>query len=265
MNHLRELIECVQIGALTYGEGLPDDYVAAVEDQLPGLLENSVCFFGGDIDELPNIKPIPELQRLPFKIAWVEFDDQRQHRHQTIAFLCIEREITNPDFSLPADVMINHYHAFIRQGKNLWRYLVPFHVTKKGKVVYDPRILLMPDGITPMPLEVTRPLSILICSFISALNCRNVNRVEHTQDRKLQRARAKKGKQPLFDYWTLEVDLKKSKAAGVDMGGTHSSPRLHLRRGHTRQYAPGKYCWVQPCVVGDGAIGVVGKDYLVKV
>ncbi len=50
----------------------------------------------------------------------------------------------------------------------------------------------------------------------------------------------------------------------VNFGGTHASPRLHLRRGHPRQYAPGKYCWVQPCVVGNKAAGMVHKDYAIK-
>lgn len=264
MNHLSELIECVQSRALTYGDGLPDDYVAAIDDAIPSLLESSVCFYGGDVGELPTIKPIPDLQRLPFRITWVEFDDLLEHRRQQICYLCIEREDAEAAPLLLGESRFNSYHCFLRQGQNRWRYLFPFTVTEKGKVVHDPTLLMQPDGRTPFPREALAGIASLICQFISALNCRNVNRVEHTRDSKLQRARAKKGKKPLFDFWTLEVDLKKSQAAGIDMGGTHASPRLHLRRGHTRQYAPGKYCWVQPCVVGDGSLGAVGKDYRVK-
>jgi hypothetical protein len=104
-----------------------------------------------------------------------------------------------------------------------------------------------------------------VTRFLSALNCININRIEHKPSEKLQKARAKRGKQPLFSYWTLEIDLPKSRAAGEDYGGTHASPRVHLRRGHPRKYAPGKYCWVQPHVVGNKAAGMVHKDYSVHV
>jgi len=45
--------------------------------------------------------------------------------------------------------------------------------------------------------------------------------------------------------------------------GTHASPALHLRRGHARQYSPGLYTWVQPCIVGNKKDGLVHKDYAV--
>jgi len=104
----------------------------------------------------------------------------------------------------------------------------------------------------------------LIDKFLSALNCVNVNKIEHKPPEKLQKARAKRGKKPLFSFWTLELDLHKSLHVGADIGGTHASPRLHLRRGHPRQYAPGKYCWVQPHVVGNKKLGMIHKDYSAK-
>jgi hypothetical protein len=99
----------------------------------------------------------------------------------------------------------------------------------------------------------------VVCAFLTALNCPNVSRVEHKPDAKLQKARAKKGKKPLFSYWTLH--LKTKSASGVELGGTHASPRVHLRRGHPRQYQPGKWTWVQPCMVGNPKMGMVHKDY----
>lgn len=104
----------------------------------------------------------------------------------------------------------------------------------------------------------------LICillRFLTALNCCNVRRTEHKPDTALQKARAKRGKQPLFSYWTLDIDLDHAQTDRESMGGTHASPRLHLRRGHARQYAEGKYCWVQPHVVGNKKLGMVHKDY----
>lgn len=59
----------------------------------------------------------------------------------------------------------------------------------------------------------------------------------------------------------LDIDLDHAQTDRESMGGTHASPRLHLRRGHARQYAEGKYCWVQPHVVGNKKLGMVHKDY----
>jgi hypothetical protein len=45
-------------------------------------------------------------------------------------------------------------------------------------------------------------------------------------------------------------------------GGTHASPRVHLRRGHIRRL-PGKNIWVNATIVGNSDLGVVIKDYSV--
>jgi len=46
-------------------------------------------------------------------------------------------------------------------------------------------------------------------------------------------------------------------------GGTHASPRWHVRRGHWRQYKTGKRVWIDNMEVGDKALGVVAHDYVV--
>lgn len=99
----------------------------------------------------------------------------------------------------------------------------------------------------------------LIAQFLSALHCTNVFRQRHPPSEKLQKARTKRGKAPLFSYWTLQLGQKNER--GESLGGTHASPRVHLRRGHPRQYAPGKYTWVQPHAVGHRELGMVHKDY----
>ena len=48
-----------------------------------------------------------------------------------------------------------------------------------------------------------------------------------------------------------------------DGGGTHASPRVHLRRGHIRKIADGRTVWVQACVVGSKH-GMVLKDYKLR-
>lgn len=74
--------------------------------------------------------------------------------------------------------------------------------------------------------------------------------------------RRRKGKKPLFDWHTVTIEPPAPKAD--PQGGHHASPRKHDRRGHWRTYRSGKRGWVQNCVVGNAALGVVFKDYEVR-
>ena len=107
--------------------------------------------------------------------------------------------------------------------------------------------------------EEENNLVIAIKCFLSAINCTNVRRIRHDPSAKLQKKRRKHGKLPLFSYYTLELNGRNEPA--LSLGGRHASPRVHLRRGHPREYAPGKWTWVQPCVVGNKGNGMVHKDY----
>ncbi|MDG1128147.1 MAG: hypothetical protein P8N68_03525 [Paracoccaceae bacterium] len=67
--------------------------------------------------------------------------------------------------------------------------------------------------------------------------------------------------------WTwhqITIDLARARAKASDLGGTHASPRWHIRRGHWRQLADGRRVFVSQCQVGDPARGGVVKDYIVK-
>ena len=70
------------------------------------------------------------------------------------------------------------------------------------------------------------------------------------------------GKQPSYDWRTVVIDGKVIKSE--HKGGTHASPRLHDRRGHSRRLPDGRIVWVRPCKVGDASRGVVFHDYQVK-
>lgn len=76
------------------------------------------------------------------------------------------------------------------------------------------------------------------------------------------------GKVPLYEYRVLTVDLGGIKHKGLDerpdgYDSGRNSPRQHLRRGHVRVCHSGTRVWVQPCVVGGGAHGVIDKDYAI--
>jgi hypothetical protein len=81
----------------------------------------------------------------------------------------------------------------------------------------------------------------------------------HKGQNKLRRAR---GMAPLFTYKVLTIGGLKRKSR--HLGGTHASPRSHLRRGYYRTSRHGVRHWVQPCMVKGGTEGFVHKDYRVE-
>lgn len=62
----------------------------------------------------------------------------------------------------------------------------------------------------------------------------------------------------------VAIDPARLRAAAPPQGGSHASPRWHLRRGHWRQLADGRRVFVRQCEVGDATRGGVVKDYTVE-
>lgn len=104
-----------------------------------------------------------------------------------------------------------------------------------------------------------------VANLLCTLSCSNTH-IEDSPEKpsKLKNdLRKKKKKLPLFEFKILTIDSgKNSKQTSVGGGGTHASPRIHLRRGHIRRL-PTKNVWVNACVVGDKTKGVINKEYLV--
>ncbi len=249
MNHLRELLD-----ALPYEVGYDDHWNSP--DAGPTALkmskvfgEKAVCFSIGDIASMSTLVSIPELCRLPFESCWFEAEFKSKHigTSPVIAgILCSEIE---DDFS---------GSVFLRQSDKRWSFE---GIVRAKPSLRDPDCAFEVE-MHPDSRQGAHALLIGVLRFLSAMNCTNVGRQEHKPDAALQKARAKRGKQPLFSYWTLELNGRDGGAA-QSFGGTHASPRVHLRRGHPRQYAPGKWTWVQPHAVGNRELGMVHKDYVI--
>jgi len=82
-------------------------------------------------------------------------------------------------------------------------------------------------------------------------------------DDRANRVRRIKGQAPLYTYKTLVIGAPKKRQA-VRGGGTHASPRSHLRRGYYRTSRNGVRHWVQACMVMGETPGFVHKDYKVE-
>jgi len=113
--------------------------------------------------------------------------------------------------------------------------------------------------------------------FATAMSCSNVSTEKLTPPPLVNKKRLSKGKAPLFEYHVLNLDvvhqdahahssgaLDFSDSAEISGGGSHASPRQHLRRGHMRRLGEkhgNKVIWVNATVVGKSHKGVIEKSY----
>lgn len=64
-----------------------------------------------------------------------------------------------------------------------------------------------------------------------------------------------------WDWNLVNFDPAELKQKSPPLGGTHATPRWHIRRGHWRTLADGRRVFVRECEVGDKSRGGVLKDY----
>jgi hypothetical protein len=95
-----------------------------------------------------------------------------------------------------------------------------------------------------------------LLSLIEALTCKNVG-FEALPVKKNKGAQAR-GALPYDEYHTLII--KKNYRSPDDLGGTHRSPREHLRRGHIRRLPHGNV-WINSTIVNVGNHGKIHKMY----
>jgi hypothetical protein len=104
----------------------------------------------------------------------------------------------------------------------------------------------------------------ILLQFLQVLSCSNIKMETLAVPAKLNKKREAKGKQPFFEYKILTVAADRPQSSNKDhQGGTHASPRQHLRRGHIRRLTDRKI-WINSCVVGSAETGIIKKDYAVK-
>lgn len=105
----------------------------------------------------------------------------------------------------------------------------------------------------------------VVLNLLCVLSCTNahIEDYEFKASQLKQDRRKKKGKLPYFEFKVLTISSDSTTHGDGAKGGSHSSPRVHLRRGHIRRLKT-KNIWINSCVVGDKSKGVLHKDYLVK-
>lgn len=240
--NLHDLIESINSNKILCIDPINDDEFDEITRIVKNVAPEAICFDMGDIDEIPPLSPVYEMVKEPFPTCW--FECHFTHTDNTeiiIGLLVVSRE----------EIQIT---SFRRKHKQ-WCI--------RGMIVLDSLSNWQNFGLFP-PVDIVgeelKQHKLVLSTFLSALNCNNVLRVEHNPDPKLQKSRSKRGKLPLFSHWTLELAIPSQSNSNSETIGNNTSPRVHLRRGHPRQYSPGKWTWVQPCMVGANK-GIITKDY----
>ena len=116
------------------------------------------------------------------------------------------------------------------------------------------------DAISNISMELS-----VVAHFAMLCGCDNITAKKvHTVDKKLAKRTAERNGTPHNDYWMLDVYMNEEyEGSESGSGGSHSSPRFHVRRGHIRRYQTGKTTWVKQHTVGTPELGVIKKDYRV--
>lgn len=241
-NHFHELIDASKKLKVFPDKNLPDVQHGIAKEIVGSLWSASdgvVCFVA-DFDAVPVVGLQPEIFRLPFPKCWFEFNVDGG----IYGLLCQEdkKEIVVNVFNKPKGI------PWIFSCTAILSCSEKDKINTRFAGVYE-------QDQTTMILCVAR--------YLMALNCCNIKRTEHKPEASKQSVRRALGRQPLFSTWTLGIDLQRTAREMPGQGGTHASPRLHLRRGHARQHKPGLWCWVQPHVVGDKSLGMIHKDYAI--
>jgi hypothetical protein len=228
------------------------DMVRKVAQSAKVLGHQATSFWVGDVLAYrEHFKIIPELMRLPYPVCWFE-GDLVGDLVTNFGALCFEA-----NNAITCILFLDRVYPGVRG----WMYAGHGRFSCAAgsdelRLQGYPQEASVTETI--LPLVMTS-----IASFLTALNCCNVKRVKNNADLKLQKSRKAKGKLPIFEFWTLELEplLQVRDATGGSCLGTHASPRVHLRRGHARKLESGKYIWVNPHIVGDKGAGIVHKEY----
>lgn len=247
MNHLREFLDTPDDQILESDDMTPEQIDAAFTG-LEGFWGAAVCFWIGHFEpgqssNLPEAVPVL-CERMPYANCWFEYSVARRDGRTVINAAAVRET--------PEDK--RRFMVWFQRCAGSWA------IRGMSIEMGDETLKFCPDDpmLSVQGFGHGGLMGIVNC-FLTAMNCKSVKRIETVPAAKLQKARGKRGKAPLFSYWTLELAGRSDKA--MPMGGTHAGPRVHLRRGHPRQFKPGEWTWVQAATVGSLSAGMVHKDY----
>ncbi len=118
-----------------------------------------------------------------------------------------------------------------------------------------------PENVSEWAARYLGPALFAAVQVCVVLACTNVSTDIIRPNREARLARPAS---TLFDYHILMIRPGAERGPSEDCGGSHASPRTHLRRGHIRRHPTAGRIWVNSTIVNPTAIGSVNKDYRVS-
>jgi len=242
---------------------------SAISDKLKA----SVKFDLGTVSDLDNISELSSFKfyDLPFDICTFQVYDPKTR--SVFLVLCEKHDdgqLTYATYLGQNEKWLGWQNWLVidtpcHANNNLFLYsFCDMNTGSHAFVSVDTHGVLVTDfELIPHEDRVFVGISLMVAASVELFSCSNVKTTEHHPSERLNKSRKKKGKPPFFSYHTLHITGELSDKS--NQGGTHESPRLHLRRGHIRTLKSGIKAWVRRCLVGDKTKGFVGKDYKVEV
>ena len=198
-----------------------------------------------------------EEQRIPYPLTAFEF--QVNSRRIVVNIAQWDGADRRPD-GLPELSSI-----VVIQTKFGWLLPMVYEFTPSGFEIPN-RIVRKKDIADSTFVRAVTPLMALIHSQIRAILIMLSAKVAETPvvriPHKLNEARAKKGKKPMFDYHVVSLS-KRTRYEALPTGPYHEPAhrkRLHWRRGHYRHYQNHKV-WIARQLVGNPDLGFIDKHY----
>lgn len=261
-------------GSLTRQKTDFDDSAAHVMEMQARRLRSAIHFklpSGGLIldDGLRGLTGLDNL-RLPFRTITAEFSIENSKYGPTPVVVLAEE--SNPNEAGVVDISVDVFYDV--EGRGWLTSVYSFKLRSDGwdqnketgtwfsdfylKSLSDKERSAMGAGLN-LGWES-------ILELCEALTCTNVSHdiEQRAWSAEKNEKRRKRGKFPVWEYRVLTVNTSKNRMPG-EFQGTHATPRQHLRRGHIRRLSSGKNTWVQQCVVGKAARGIIEKSYEVRV
>lgn len=150
-------------------------------------------------------------------------------------------------------------HPYIRPDADgaIWSYVRLFHAN---------------PGYEQVLVDAVNQISYVVWLSLSLCHCQNVAAVEHITPTKLLKAQSKRGRLPILSHYTLAIEPMLKRLAGCAPAGTSLQARLHICRGHFKDYRHGGglfgkqrgLYWWDMTLRGSSKKGVIVKNYTVK-
>lgn len=228
----------------------------------------------GELKELPKVKVGVSVQRSPADLG-------------TALALLAEMKRSNPNVNEEAfsksvaswidakwlQIFTTYAKVYNANKPHKMMQILISGVDASGKFVGKPVHLMGDANTTEEDVEKSSTLLIPVLMALSLCHCKNVEIIEQHPDAKINKKRARRGKEPKITYKTLVIDGAKKllrEEGGSETNGLAKA--LHICRGHFATYSEdkplfGKHTgtfWKPMHTRGSAKHGVAAKDYRIN-